>query len=128
MSFTYDPTTLVGKVRFQIGDYKNADLEPGTGVRPDGNNFSDEEIQFYLDQNDGDVIGAAHDLLVVLATEYATRATSVMLGPFSESYKETILNIRRQIAMLERRMEEQKQRYRRIPIARSTNLRITFTG
>ena len=107
-TFTYDPTNDIGKVRREINDTKDATQFPGQGIKPDGTNFCDEDIQYYLDENNGSVIGAAHNLLIVLATAYATQATEVELGPYRESYKEQLVNLRRQISMLERRYDEEQ--------------------
>ena len=125
-TFTYDPNTDIGRVRFEISDHIDASVNPGAGVRPDGSNFCDEDIQYYLDLNDGSILGAAHNLLVVLATAYATQATETELGPFRESYREQLLNIRRQIVLLERRIEEEKNKYKRMVAAKSYNLGIDF--
>ena len=125
--FTYDPSTDIGKVRREINDIYDAELYPGKGIKPDGSNFPDEDIQYYLEVNNGSIIGAAHNLLVVLATAYATQATEVELGPFRESYKEQLVNIRRQIAMLERRYEEERSnRPKQINVAKTVQLGIDF--
>ena len=126
-TFTYDPSTDIGKVRREINDTKDASQFPGHGVKPDGSNFCDEDIQYYLDQNNGSIIGAAYNLLIVLATAYATQASEVELGPFRESYKEQLVNLRRQINMLERRYdEEMSNKPRQINIAKTVQLGIDF--
>jgi len=126
--FTYDINTDIGKVRREISDTTNADLHPGEGIRPDGTNFSDEDIKYYLQMNDDSITGAARSLLIVLATAYSTRATEMEFGPYRESYKDQIMNIRRQIAMMERRYEdEQSAKPRSIPRFSTTQVGIDFS-
>ncbi|MBK9003490.1 MAG: hypothetical protein IPM41_06395 [Sphingomonadales bacterium] len=43
MAFTYNLSTDLGKTRLAIGDTVN-----GSGPRPAGTNYSDEEINVYL--------------------------------------------------------------------------------
>ena len=78
MTWTYDIDTNVGKVRLQIGD----DTED-SGVRPDGSNFSDEELQTFLDR-EGSVMRATAGLCETLALQYA-RMADLRVGPRSES-------------------------------------------
>jgi hypothetical protein len=70
MSFTYDLTTDVGKVRFFINDQN----EPAQ--------FTDEEIQAMLDLNGGSLYLAAAMCLESLASKYAGSSTLVQIGDF----------------------------------------------
>ncbi|HJW83684.1 MAG TPA: hypothetical protein VJ754_05205, partial [Anaerolineae bacterium] len=54
-AFTILLTTDIGKVRFEIGD----DVE-GSGVLPDGSNFSDAQVQHALDVSGGVYAAVAH--------------------------------------------------------------------
>lgn len=45
MAFTYDLSTDIGKMRLRLGDFT-----PGAGVKPSGENFTDEELQSFLDE------------------------------------------------------------------------------
>lgn len=78
MAFTYDLTTALGQVRLALGDTTS-----GTGVRPDGTNFSDAEIQVFIDlENSVDLaVARACD---VLATQWATVA-DLQVGPRREA-------------------------------------------
>lgn len=78
MTWTYRIGTDIGKVRLQLGD----DTE-SSGVRPDGSNFTDEEIQTYLDR-EGSVMRAVAGLCETLALQYA-RMADIRVGPRSES-------------------------------------------
>jgi hypothetical protein len=79
MSFTYDLTTAIGKVRLALGDTTD-----GTGPRPDGSNFEDEELDTFLVLEDDDVELATARALEVLATQWASRA-DLQVGPRKES-------------------------------------------
>jgi hypothetical protein len=78
MAWTYNVATDIGKVRLELGDDVNA-----AGVRPDGSNFSDEEIQVYLSR-EGSVMGAVAGLCEALATQYAW-VTTIAVGPRREN-------------------------------------------
>ncbi len=54
MAFTYDITTDIGKVRLLIGD---TDITPTTDAQ-----FSDEEIQVFIDMGGSVLMGAAKAL------------------------------------------------------------------
>lgn len=58
MTATYDLLTAVGQVRLRISD---KDLTAPV--------FQDEEINYFLGQNNGDLIYAAADLLEVIAND-----------------------------------------------------------
>ena len=126
MTFSYDPSTNIGKVRREIHDIKDASITPGAGIFPDGENVSDEDIAYYLQQANDSIIGAALSVLTVVANAYSIQATEVELGPFRESYKEVLVNLRRQINMLERRYDEEK-RSNRIKIATSGTSLVQFS-
>ncbi len=82
MTFTYDITTALGKIRFEIGDTVSAQ-----GARPNSVNFTDEEInQIYLDEG-GSIVGTVVHLLDVLAREWSVVA-DITLGPRKESFSQ----------------------------------------
>ena len=86
MSFTYDLASSdaniarTSKVRLEIGD-----ITENAGVRPDGSNFSDEEILHWLNEESGDVMLAA-----ARACDALARAWSIVgdetVGPRRYSY------------------------------------------
>lgn len=78
MSFTYDVSTDVGKVRIALGD-----TVEGSGVRPDGSNLGDEEIEYFLAVEESSVDGATARACEVLATQWANVA-DLTVGPRSE--------------------------------------------
>lgn len=78
MSFTYDPATDIGKVRFELGDDA-----AGQGVKPDGSNFTDEEIQAVLTREHS-VMRAVAGICETLATRY-TQLCDISVGPRRES-------------------------------------------
>lgn len=78
VTFTYDLTTTVGQVRVEIGDTVS-----GTGVKPDGANFSDAEITYFLTQ-ESSVGRAAARACEVLARMYAG-LVDLTAGPRRES-------------------------------------------
>lgn len=79
MSFTYDLTTDIGKVRLALGDTSD-----GSGMRPDGANFEDEELDTFLVLEGDDVELATARALEVLANQWASRA-DLQVGPRKES-------------------------------------------
>lgn len=70
MSFTFDPTTDIGKVRLLITDTVEANEM-----------FSDASIQAFLDIEDGDVRLAAADAMDTIASTQALLLKAVTLGP-----------------------------------------------
>lgn len=66
--FTYDLANSIGLVRLEIGD---TDFE--AGIRPDGTNLSDEELQVFLDR-EGSVLGASAAALEVVTRLWRRRA------------------------------------------------------
>jgi|SRR5581483_1598663 len=78
MSFTYDLSTSVGKVRLNLGDKTN-----GAGPFPDASNFSDEEVAQLLMQEGNDIMRAVAACCEVLANAWAAIASS-SVGPRSE--------------------------------------------
>lgn len=75
--FTTLLTTDIGQVRLELGDRTE-----GAGVKPDGSNFADEEIQVWLDR-EGDVMPAVAAACEVLSRMWSTVA-NLTLGPRSE--------------------------------------------
>ena len=71
MSFTYDLSTDIGKIRLELGD---TDDTTGEGVKPNGDNFSDEELQTFI-ESAGTWARAAVKALRTLAGMYSVRAT-----------------------------------------------------
>lgn len=81
MAFTYVLTTSVGKLRLEIGDTTS-----GSGVKPDGSNFSDAELEYFLDQ-EGTVGRATARACEALATAWSTVA-NLTVGPRKEELGE----------------------------------------
>jgi hypothetical protein len=78
MAFTYDLTTNVGQVRLALGDTVS-----GSGVRPDGSNFTDAEIQYFLTQEADSVAGATAAACAALAVAWSNVA-NLTVGPRRE--------------------------------------------
>ncbi len=86
MAFTYDLSAdgdvlVISKIRLQIGDTKE-----GSGPRPDGSNFSDEELLELHSDEGAHVKRAAAAALEVLANEWSAHAGNHKLGPESETF------------------------------------------
>lgn len=73
MSYTYDVTTEIGKVRLYGQDH------PDSGSEDDAL-FSDEEVQVFLDDNDDDVLYAAASLLERTADSQTLLLKKLTLG------------------------------------------------
>ena len=99
MAFTYRLSTDLGKTRLAIGDTVN-----GAGPRPEGANYSDEEINVYLTP----AIAAGYSygravvqLLRLLANEWAGKA-NISIGEYKVEYSATAASFRAAAAEWER--------------------------
>lgn len=100
MAFTYSATSLssdIAKIRLEIGD-----TDWGGGPLPGGKNFSDEELQRYLD-NEPNVYGAAAAICRMLAARWATKAYTAVSGGASQSFQSVAARWDKQAMMLEKR-------------------------
>jgi hypothetical protein len=91
MAFTYRLSTDLGKTRLAIGDTTS-----GGGPRPEGANFSDEEINVYLTPAiaAGNSYGrAVVQLLRLLANEWTSKA-SISIGEYRVDYNNVAANYR----------------------------------
>jgi len=77
MAHTYDLTTLIGKVRLKIGD---RDIVPITDAQ-----FSDEEIQVFLDEAGDDILLAASLALEAWASNITDSLKSEKIGDYAYS-------------------------------------------
>jgi len=82
VSFTYDPTTLVGTVRLLLWD-----TTEGSGPLPGGANLSDEEIAAL---STGAPYGTASKAAGVIAAAWASKVT-VRAGPLRRDYEEAAI-------------------------------------
>lgn len=71
MTFTYDPTTTLGKTRKYAQDTGTRDALGATVINTANAIFTDAEIQGFLDDNDQDVFLAASDALEITAANQA---------------------------------------------------------
>lgn len=78
MSFTYSLANDTGLLRLEIGD-----TIEDKGCRPDGRNFSDEELAIFLAE--GSVGRGAGRACEVLSTEWSAHAGTQRLGPMSDA-------------------------------------------
>ena len=97
MSFTYDLTTSIGKIRLELGD---TDSGAGKGVKPDGSNFTDEELQTFIDTA-GTWARAAVKALRTLASMYAVRATREQVADVRLDLSQVAKELRAQADALE---------------------------
>ena len=79
MTATYDLTTSIGKVRLKIFD---KDVTPATDAH-----FTDEELQVFLDEAEGDILIASALALEAWAAELSDNATSERIGDYSYTKK-----------------------------------------
>ncbi len=77
MTFTYNLADDLGQMRFELGDTNET-----AGVRADGSNLSDAELQFLLDR-EGSVSAAVAAACEMLSRDWA-KAASYTTGPRSE--------------------------------------------
>lgn len=95
MAFTYDPTTDIGKVRFELGDDTL-----NQGVKPDGTNLSNEEIQVLLDR-EGSVMRAVAGACEMLSRRWVT-VSNITVGPRQETYAQVAQGFSSRAAELRR--------------------------
>lgn len=87
MAFNYDLGSAdsdilrISKVRLEIGD---TDDGGSKGVKPDGSNLTDAEIDYFLDLNGDDILLAAADACEALARHWS-KAVDISVGPHRES-------------------------------------------
>jgi hypothetical protein len=92
MTFTYDPTDDIGKVRRLVGDTVSAEAE-----------LTDEEIEAWLTDHSDNHEKAAISILRQLQAKYAKRATissgneKIELGKISDNYSSLISSLERSI-------------------------------
>jgi len=83
MAFTYDPanlkTSVLDRLRLELGD-----TEQGNGVKPNGGNLQNEELQVLIDEAGGDFYTAAAKACRLLATHWA-RFADVSAGKVREA-------------------------------------------
>ena len=97
MAFTYSSTSLstdLAKVRLAIGDTTS-----GAGPRPDGSNFTDEELNVFITEAlaaGGTWRNAVPLVLRVLANQYAAAAKSTKDAEISEDLTQTAAALRAQ--------------------------------
>ena len=110
MKFTYDLTDPIGLVRRNIGDTTDADLEAGAGVRWNGSNITDDEIVSYFGEYGDHVDVVTAHCLLMLSSEYASKATTLQMGSIREEMENASAELRRsanvwfsQVAARERR-------------------------
>lgn len=102
MAFTYSATSLgtdLAKVRLAIGDTTS-----GAGPRPDGSNFTDEELNVFIVDAlaaGGTWRNAVPQVLRVLANQYASAAKSVQDAEIKEDLTQTAAQLRAQAEAFE---------------------------
>lgn len=82
MSFTYELDAPVGWIRLMLGD----NIE-GEGVRPTGDNYTDEEITLFLNNVEMNRELAFLEILMVLSTEFSHAASSQRFADFQAEFK-----------------------------------------
>jgi hypothetical protein len=84
MTFTYDLASLdadllnIARVRLELGD-----TTANAGVRPDGSNLTDEEIGYWLDEEDDSIMAAVARAASALSNMWTTVA-NITVGPRRE--------------------------------------------
>ena len=97
MTFSYSLSTDIGQLRFELGD-----TVIGTGVKSDGSNFTDEELQYLLTR-EGSLPLATAAACETLARDWAKIATvslgqhSEQLGKVSAEYMARAIDIRNMV-------------------------------
>jgi hypothetical protein len=101
-TYTYDMATDVGLVRMMIGD---TDFAEDQGRKPDGANFSDEEIQALIARAGGNWQRGLILTLEVLANLWGLRA-DISAGTYRETCLATARSIETRIEHLQQRLPD----------------------
>lgn len=96
MTFTYDLSTDIGAMRLELGDTTS-----GSGVKPDGTNLTDEELQVLLTR-EGTVMTACAAACELLARHWA-RVANISVG----SRREDLSSVAEQWSKQARQLREQ---------------------
>jgi hypothetical protein len=82
MAITKELDTLIGQVRFHLGDKTE-----GSGVLPGGGNLTDEEIDFLLGQQGSDVMRAVTAAADIIRRAWA-QASATAAGPLKSNFEQ----------------------------------------
>lgn len=88
MTFTYAPDTDLGKIRLYLGD-----TTEGHGVKPNGENFTDEEISEVMDMQDDHIQRTVAALCEILSVQFSSLVDTTVgprveeLSQASEAYQ-----------------------------------------
>lgn len=77
-----DELFRISRVRQEIGD-----TVMDAGVKPDGSNFSDDEIAVWLDEEGDDVMKATARACETLSRLYTLSSKRIEVGPRKEEYE-----------------------------------------
>lgn len=91
MAITTDLELDIGQVRLEIGD---SDETTGQGVKPDGTNFTDLEIQWFLDQEGSVRLAAAHACEAL--SRHWSKVANIQIGSRREEFAKIAENWRAQ--------------------------------
>jgi hypothetical protein len=94
MVFTYDLTTDTGKLRLLIGDTVEDE-----GALPQGKNFANHELEFFLSEADNDLKLAEASATEALAAAWSKVANTTM-GPLKESLSDVAKAFERRAMVL----------------------------
>lgn len=97
MTFTYDLTAtgdslIASRIRLEIGDTDNS---TDAGVKPDGTNFTDEELVYFYDQESSIVEAGAARACEVLARFWALHSESVRIRDYQLTARQQATQYRR---------------------------------
>ena len=87
MTFTYNLASTdedllnISRVRLELGD-----TVQGTGVRPDGTNLTDEEILYWLGEEDSDIDATVARAAGALSKMWTIASKSITVGPRREEF------------------------------------------
>ena len=79
MSYTYDPDTAIGQVRELIGD---TDFTTDAGIKPDGTNFTDDQVSNALAATGNNIELAAARLCDTLARMWLAYSSTITIGRY----------------------------------------------
>lgn len=79
MTFSYNLATATGQIRLEIGDTNSATDQ---GIRPDGTNFTDEELAYFYTAEGSNVLAASARACEVVARLWAGAGESVKIRDY----------------------------------------------
>ncbi len=109
MAITTDLSTPVGKVRFEIGDDNDAAVTTDAGVKPDGSNYTDDQIKYFLSEASQNFLIAAALACENLRTLWAAESEKIKIRDYTVDTTKKVNDYKALAIRLRQRAAEQAE-------------------